>query len=83
MMSDQETQDLMNMLQKMDMRTRRIEAVLIGDEQFKVKGLVDKVSDHHTKIKEFELDKTKIVAGATVLGTVAGFLSAFLHKFID
>lgn len=69
--------------QKHDMKLRRIETVLVGDTDFKIKGLVDKVAYHGEKINEFDKDKTKVIAGATVLGTIFGFLSGFIHKIFN
>ena len=74
--------DQEKILMNIDMRMRRIENVLVGDKDFKIHGIVDKVDYHAKKIQEFDKDKTKVIAGATVLGTIFGFLSSVLHKFI-
>lgn len=75
--------DQEKILKNIDMRMRRVENVLVGDKDFKIHGLVDKVAYHGQKIQEFDKDKTKVIAGATVLGTIFGFLSGFIHKIFN
>lgn len=74
---------LRQLIEKVDMRTRRIETLLIGDEEFKIRGLVDKVNFHNLKVKEYEIDKVKVLTGATIISAVIGFLSTFFHKLFD
>lgn len=77
------TADQEKILMNIDMRMRRIEGVLIGDPTFRVKGLAEKVEYHSKKIGEFDRDKTKIIAGASVLAAIAGFFSGFIHKYLN
>lgn len=79
-MSSEEARELKQIIEKVDMRTRRIETLLIGDSDFKIRGLVDRVNGHSEKIKEFDKDKTKVVTAATILGAIAGALSTLFHK---
>jgi hypothetical protein len=79
----EELKEIKNMLEKLDMRSRRIENVLTGDKDFKIQGMVDKVDYHSEKIKEFETDKVKIVTATTILAAIAGFLSSLFHKIFS
>lgn len=80
MSNAEELAEIRRLIEKQDMRARRIELALMGDEQMGVNGIVQKVEYHGKKISEFETDKTKVVTGATILGAIAGGIGSLIHK---
>ena len=67
----------------MNDKLTNIETLLIGDGKFIKEGLAQEVERHANKIQEFSDDKTKIIAGATVGGTIFGGIFGFLATFFN
>lgn len=80
MSSAEELTEIRRLIEKQDMRFRRLESALIGDSKMGIKGIVQKVEYHGKKISDFDKDRTKVLAGATALGAVASAAVSFFNK---
>ena len=67
-------------VEKIDMRSRRIETLLKGDTAYRITGLVERVENCEKKSKGYEMDRAKIIGGAAVGAAIAGWLSTNWHK---
>jgi hypothetical protein len=67
-------------LQDMNKKIDRIYNVLIGDEQMKIEGLVDKVAQHDKFIQRQKISQAKIAGIATGMGIVGGVLVEMIMK---
>lgn len=65
-MSEQEKEDLLTAIHRMDKRGERIERILLGDEQAEQEGLVHKVKAHGKYIDNDKRLKAKIAGGVAV-----------------
>jgi hypothetical protein len=75
-MTPEREKELFEKLDSVADSQRRMEIVLVGDKKFDTDGLKQKVDYHGKKIREFNSDKIKVVTGATILGTIAGYLAS-------
>ena len=69
-------------LQEMDKKIDRIYNVLIGDEQMKIEGLVDKVAQHDRFIQKQKISQARIAGIATGMGILGGFLVEMIMKML-
>ena len=69
-------------LQNMNKKIDRIYNVLIGDEEMKIEGLVDKVSQHDKYIQRQKLLIAKYSGIATGMGILGGIIVQLVMKLI-
>ena len=69
-------------LQNMNKKIDRIYNVLIGDEEMKIEGLVDKVSQHDKYIQKQKLLIAKYSGIATVMGILGGIIVQLVMKLV-
>jgi len=67
-------------LQELNKKIDRIYNVLIGDEQMKIEGLVDKVAQHDRFIQKQKISQARIAGIATGMGIVGGILVEMIMK---
>jgi hypothetical protein len=67
-------------LQNMNKKIDRIYNVLIGDEEMKIEGLVDKVSQHDRYIQRQKLLFAKYSGIATAMGILGGIIVQIVMK---
>jgi hypothetical protein len=67
-------------LQELNKKIDRIYNVLIGDEQMKIEGLVDKVAQHDRFIQRQKISQARIAGIATGMGIVGGILVEMIMK---
>lgn len=58
----------------------KINSILVGDESYKVQGLLDKVDKNSKYIENDKKVKSKVVGGLTVIGVVWTLLLKFWEK---
>jgi len=69
-------------LQNMNKKIDRIYNVLIGDEEMKIEGLVDKVSQHDKYIQKQKLLIAKYSGIATAMGILGGIIVQLVMKLV-
>lgn len=69
-------------LQEMNKKIDRIYNVLIGDDQMKIEGLVDKVQKHDKYIQNQRLQVAKLSGIATTAGVIGGLIVQFILKLL-
>jgi len=69
-------------LQDMNKKIDRIYHVLIGDDQMKIEGLVDKVQKHDKYIQNQRLQVAKLSGIATTAGVVGGLIVQLILKML-
>jgi hypothetical protein len=67
-------------LQELNKKIDRIYNVLIGDEQMKIEGLVDKVAQHDRFIQKQKISQARIAGIATGMGILGGVLVEMIMK---
>lgn len=82
MNTENEIQLIHEELQNMNKKIDRIYNVLIGDDEMKIEGLVDKVQKHDKYIQNQRLQVAKLSGIATVAGVLGGLLIQLLIKLL-
>jgi hypothetical protein len=66
---------------KLNSKVDKLLFILVGDEDYAQKGLVQKVEQHEKWIAEKRVNDAKIVAVSTIVSVIAGYLLNFYSVF--
>jgi hypothetical protein len=66
---------------KLNSKVDKLLFLLVGDEDYATKGLVQKVEQHDKWISEKKINDAKVVAVSTVVSVIAGYLLNFYNTF--
>ena len=66
---------------KLNSKVDKLLFILVGDEDYAQKGLVQKVEQHEKWISEKKVNDAKIVAVSTIVSVIAGYLLNFYSVF--
>lgn len=73
--------DLKEEIVKLNSKVDKLLFILVGDEDYAQKGIVQRVEQHEKWIQEKKIHDAKIVAVSTIVSVIAGYLLNFYSVF--
>lgn len=66
---------------KLNSKVDKLLFILVGDEDYATKGIVQKVEQHDKWISEKKIHDAKVIAISTVVSLMAGYVFNFYNLF--
>ena len=73
--------ELKDEIAKLNTKVDKLLFILVGDDDYAQKGIVQKVEQHEKWIQEKNIRDAKIVAVSTIVSVIAGYLFNFYSLF--
>lgn len=76
-------EEIRDAIHKQGERVRRIERVLIGDKEYRVKGVVDIIEEHEQHVQKNKIERAKLIGFSVGSGAAGGGIIAYLKSLFS